>query len=171
MKKQTEPVFFDRTGNRSLALFAIMGLIIMVLLTFGFLLVPTTLSPETMASPKASGSASEDTVAKIIRYTSSNNTPVIGDGPFVRVVALIPSHDKLSARDPFTGQTYGELTHQEAVSAAGYEYALQKFGQTNSKKSRLPTTTDRIPYTRLSFSTCCRGKASLRHFSSSGRTS
>lgn len=137
MEKQTQPVFFDRTGNRSLALFAGIGLALVVLLTLVFLLVPTTLSPESSASVGVQLAGSEDTVEKVTDYTATNNIPVIGDGPFVRVVQLNSIDGKLRSRDPFDGQTYGELAQKDVSAASGHRYALQKFGQTNSKKIAL----------------------------------
>lgn len=135
--EQPDPVFFDKTGNRSLVLFCAIGLLVAGLLTLAFLLVPTTLSPDTSASVSLQETEADKTVSDITAYTSENNIPVIGEGPFVRVVGIHKENGKVMSKDPFDGKAYDEVAATDQAATSGHAYALQKFGQTHAKQIAL----------------------------------
>lgn len=144
MKDKRLPIFYDRTGKRSRAVYLAIIAIFITALTAAFVYIPPVLSAEQAINVRPPTAKDDDTVNAIASYADNNNIPVIGAGSFVRAVNIIKDKTgALTAQDPFTGENYGKLSTTDAIASAGYTYALQKFGQENKK--RLAITYDDGP--------------------------
>lgn len=134
------PVFYDETGKRwrhAQALFIALSII-----TIGFTawMVPQLLADRRIIFSQA-GAEQQTTpatsttkplpVGSLVEQLSQSNTPIIGEGPLVRVIATTPAKDSAAilATDPFSGRTFGTLTKQDQAYLSGETYALQRYGK------------------------------------------
>ncbi len=136
MNEKLRPIFFDRTGKRSWAVYFIIIASVISFVTFIIVIIPPVLSPE-RAINQASAKPNDKIVRQITDYANDNNVPIIGQGPFVRIVSLATEADTPVVSDPFTGSYYGKLSPQDSIATRGYDYALQRFGQENKKRIAL----------------------------------
>ena len=137
MKERLLPIFYDRTGKRSRAVYSLfITAIIGGLIAIG-VFIPPVLEPEQAINPHPPPAESSSVVQKISEYANNNNIPIIGDGFFVRTIRVAKEAGVLVAKNPFTNESYGQLSPRDSLVAGTYSYALQKFGQENKKRLAL----------------------------------
>lgn len=141
------PVFYDKSGKRWRYV-----KIIAVLLTCCTAAFIAWISPQLLADRQVAffrggveaGYASAELVP--VRFTSvsdvsamvtGKNTPVIGGGPMVRVVMVSDRDRKKIISDPFTGRVYGALNPEQQQYINGERFAIQRYGETHSKRVAL----------------------------------
>lgn len=141
------PVFYDPTGRRWRWVKVIGMLVLIVVAVLSAAVVPATLAwqqPGADRPVRASEKRPAESPEQIAAIMNSTNTPVIGDGPLVRVVRVEQEAAAVKLQDPFTG---GVLSHiadaEEQLALVDQRYALQRYG--NEHKKRLFLTFDDGP--------------------------
>ncbi len=154
---QTEmPVFYDKSGKRASILLTLMTAILFCISLVVSNVVPETLAVEkpgvtttnvaalssieqgqTVASVTALAALPAPSADEVIASMDSTNVPVIGSGPFIRVMQAIRSEDSLMLRNPFSTAAAVVPSQQEQQSIGDAGFVLQRYGQHNQKRIAL----------------------------------
>lgn len=138
------PVFFDRSGARwkyvKIAILLVACLIVALL----FWIIPPVLADRHISTFQQKAlpgqgqnipnyrSQSDPRAFALELYRS--NTPVIGKGPFVRVVEVVEHTTGNVAVDPFSGKIIDAITAADKQYIDTDRYALQRYGKTDSRR-------------------------------------
>jgi peptidoglycan-N-acetylglucosamine deacetylase len=71
--------------------------------------------------------------------------PVLGSGPLVRLVRLVPTDDAVYAQDPFTAEVVEKLPKAQVAEAGDAPYALQRYGYETTQGRTISLTFDDGP--------------------------
>jgi peptidoglycan-N-acetylglucosamine deacetylase len=116
----TTPVFANPSGRRWRRLRAVLLTLLVLAVGFCVVAVPKVLAPPALAgAPTPDGPTPEDV---------GDDTPVIGEGPLVRVVELLRVDGAVYAQEPFTGQVVSEVGGEDRATAGDAAYVLQRYG-------------------------------------------
>ena len=135
-------VFLDPSGRRwrRLRLFLIIAFGLLV--AGGFWAVPRLNEPVALHGRHAVSVTSAQT---------GQHPPVVGEGPLVRVLKVVPNGSGLEGVDPFTGNRVGRLPTadatraRKAVAAGKPPYVIQRFGYSAVARRTLSLTFDDGP--------------------------
>ena len=151
--KPEAPVFYDHRGRRWKTLrFSILTILVAAAL-FLYVTVPKVLSQvpvtplkvaPTPGDAKISDSASGMSPGEIDSIVSRTNTPVIGDGPLIRVVHVQTVNNTTYAVPVYAATGAQALTVSDRTVVGNHEFALQRYGR-SSVKSELALTFDDGP--------------------------
>lgn len=133
MNEGLRPIFYDRTGKRSLVVYICLALGVLGFVTLGITFMPPVLATEQPVTTNQG----ETIVNDITAYAANNNIAIIGEGPFVQVVAIKMQNGATVAINPFTQQSYDALSPADSLAVKDQPYALQRFGQQNKKRIAL----------------------------------
>lgn len=137
------PVFFDQNGRRWKTVLAIVLIILLFLGLFLYVTVPkmlahTTVTPLQIAATPGdravSDTASGLSPTEVATIVSRTNTPIIGDGPLVRVVHIQTVKNTTYAVPLYTATGTQALTNEDRLKADSHEFAIQRYGQTTTPK-------------------------------------
>lgn len=141
------PIFYDKSGKRWEETKLVLTLLAICLIVFLVWITPQILAnrravfsqnPESFASStRAPFSANSRTPVALADELSKSNTPVIGKGPLVRVVSVKKVAGQYAATDPFTNQVINKLSEQELAYLDSDTYAIQRYGESHSKRISL----------------------------------
>lgn len=144
--KQTElPVFFDQSRWRWRIIKISVSAICIALLGFLAWIVPAMLSPvpvqpykpsQAIASP-STGLPKRPAVQDVAAVMNSANTPVIGQGPLVRVLQVARDGGSIIGVDPFTHAPLTTIHQKDAQLIGDHPYVIEKYGNTNGKRLML----------------------------------
>lgn len=144
MDKHTEsPVFFDDNGRRWKRIRLALGTLFLIIAIAAYLIIPKILEPQNLtplavkATPgdsQVEDSASGLSPSEIAAVINRSNTPVIGDGPLVRVVHIQQSNHTNYAVPLYSKTGTMPLTEQEQLMVGDHEFAIQRYGQSTISK-------------------------------------
>ena len=129
------PVFRD-SGTRWKRL-RIVGLVLLLALAAA----AAFCVPRMLAPPALDGEAIPDGPSA----TEVGRPPVIGEGPLVRVVRLVAESGSTYGEDPFTGDVVTTLTSADEEKAAGADYAIARYGYSETALRTISLTFDDGP--------------------------
>lgn len=141
------PVFYDKSGKRWRYVKIIALFLTCCTAAFIAWIVPQLLADRQVAffegGVQATYVTAEPVTTKFVSVPDvsaildGKNTPVIGAGPLVRVVMVSDRGGEQIASDPFTGRVYGTLTPDQRAYVDGERFAIQRYGETHSKRVAL----------------------------------
>jgi len=152
MDKHTEaPIFFDQKGRRWKTIR--LGLIALLIVAgiFLYFSVPKVLgrAPVTPMNTRASAadaavsdSASGMSPSQIAAIVNRTNTPIIGDGPLVRVVHIQTVKNVMYAVPLYTNSGTQVLSEQDRQKIGNHEFAVQQYGRSTIPKQLALTFDD-----------------------------
>ncbi|HEY5805826.1 MAG TPA: bifunctional polysaccharide deacetylase/glycosyltransferase family 2 protein [Candidatus Saccharimonadales bacterium] len=121
------PIFFDQTGKRwrraKWILFALLLCVVVVL----WVLVPALASPAMPVPPTYYDRP--PSVQQLEAAFNAQNTPVVGQGQFIRAVKVERRADGGGIKDVFSGSYVRDLTREEVIAVGKNQYALERYGQ------------------------------------------
>ncbi len=132
-------VFFDPTGRRwrlvkVSALFLLILVVLVACVSWGPIQQPPTL-----------GAQGEELPAPYASVPDELQMPLIGTGPLVRVIRLNHSQGQIDAINPFTNQSLGTVTGDDADTAGDAPFALQRYGYSSVAHKTISLTFDDGP--------------------------
>jgi cellulose synthase/poly-beta-1,6-N-acetylglucosamine synthase-like glycosyltransferase/peptidoglycan/xylan/chitin deacetylase (PgdA/CDA1 family) len=141
------PIFYDQSGRRWEETKLVITLLAVCLIVFLVWITPQILANRRVVFFQGSESFASSTRAPfttsppapivLADELSKRNTPIIGDGPLVRVISVKKLNGQNVATDPFTGHVINKLSEQDLVYLDNDTYAIQRYGQTNNKRIAL----------------------------------
>lgn len=144
MDKPTEaPIFFDHKGRRWRKIVTGLLVVLAVLAGFLYINIPQVLSSTPLApyagqatpgDAMVKDSASAMSPSEIAAVAGRTNTPVIGQGPLVRIVHIQQANNTFYAAPLYTKTGAIPLTQQERLIVGDHEFAIQRYGQPASGK-------------------------------------
>jgi biofilm PGA synthesis N-glycosyltransferase PgaC len=136
-------VFSDPSGRRWRWVQFVIALIIATAAMFLIFTLPLTFSNPTLPLFQAQASASPPeqhvldpktfSTEQLAYSLRQQHTPVIGDGPLIRVVKIIQLQNGAFAVDPFTGAPTKRLNTSDLAAVGESQYAIERYGATNGK--------------------------------------
>jgi peptidoglycan-N-acetylglucosamine deacetylase len=146
-KPRGNQVFFDPTGRRWRRVRVLIFLLLIAVGAFIFSTGPATLANpalpalqnQTAANPAtAEGFMLDDTPTnKLADTLRREHLPVIGEGPLVRVVGIAELDNEPYAVELFTDTVTRQLDPRHILAVGDSQYAIERYGQTNSKQIAL----------------------------------
>lgn len=144
MDKHAEaPVFYDDNGRRWKRICLIVGTVLFSLTALLYILVPKVLESQQLtplavkATPgdaKVKDAASGMSPTEIAAVVSRTNTPVIGNGPLVRMVHIQESNHTRYAVPLYSQTGTLPLTEEEQLIVGSHEFAIQRYGKSTVSK-------------------------------------
>lgn len=137
-RRAPEPqVFRNPSGRRWRRIRAAGLLLLAVLVAAAVIAVPRVLAPPALDGAPVPDGPSAATVGR---------PPVVGEGPLVRVVQVLREGGTTYGQDPFTGLVTTALDPADAAEVAGAEFALQRYGYSESASRTVTLTFDDGPH-------------------------
>jgi len=140
------PVFQSLNGKRWKVIRTSVAVFLMGVVAFSIYIIPQIFTVEAVTPFHNKESASlaktktgptEPSIDTIAEEMYRRNTPVIGEGPLIRVVRLVETNDTTNTFDPFSGNPIGKVSNDERVKTKGYRYAIERYGYTTGKRIAL----------------------------------
>jgi biofilm PGA synthesis N-glycosyltransferase PgaC len=131
------PVFANPSGRRWRRLRAVLLTLLVVAVASAIVAVPRVLAPPALAGVAAPDGPTPEEVGE--------DSPVIGEGPLVRVVRLLRVDGETFGQEPFTGQVVAQLADDDVATAGEAPYALQRYGYGPSVSRTISLTFDDGP--------------------------
>jgi len=135
-------VFLDPSGRRWRRVRLLLVLVLGLLVAGGFWVVPRLNAPVALHGRHA---------VTVTPAQTGAHPPVVGDGPLVRVVKVVPAGAGLEGLDPFTGSRVGLLPGadaskaRQAIADGKPPYVIQRFGYSATARRTLSLTFDDGP--------------------------
>jgi len=135
-------VFLDPSGRRWRRVRLLLVLVLGLLVAGGFWVVPRLNAPVALHGRHA---------VTVTSAQTGEHPPVLGDGPLVRVVKVVPVGAGLEGVDPFTGNRVGLLPAadatkaRQAIASGKPPYVIQRFGYSAAARRTLSLTFDDGP--------------------------
>lgn len=143
-KHDEKPIFFDHKGRRWQKVSAVVLVFLAILTGFLYVNVPKLLADDNVvplkvaATPgdaKVKDGASGLSPEEIAALVGRTNTPVIGEGPLVRVVHLQMADNTYYATPVYSQTGSVPLSEKERLMVGDHEFALQRYGQPSAAKT------------------------------------
>lgn len=136
------PVFQSLNGKRWKVIKISVAVLITSALAFSVYIIPQIFTVEmvtplhgnelaSLVSPRTG--PAEPSIDVITEMMYRRNTPVIGEGPLIRVVRLVETNGVTNTFDPFSGSPIGRVSDAEKSKTQGYAYAIERYGSTSGK--------------------------------------
>lgn len=142
-KHQGAPIFFDHNGRRWKTVRFVAYLVLVTLAVFLYMVLPeawrhadiqpfnASKAPGAMRITDSSSGLSPEAIAEL---AGRRNTPVIGNGPLVRVLHIQVTQDGKYATNLYSKHAARPLTHDEQVIVGDHEFVLERYGAIAAQK-------------------------------------
>lgn len=143
MPRVEKPIFFDQTRRRWRAVQVVVAVLLISLLAGAAAMAPTILDSNTVSSAAAARqpnpifSLTGNSADQIADTANLTNVPVIGGGPFVRVLKVVASNSQSVGQDPFTGQAMRTLNKPDLQKIGSRTYFIERYGSVGQKRIAL----------------------------------
>lgn len=134
-------VFFDPTGRRW-RLVKVSALLLLILV-----ILVACVSWQPIQRPPTLGAQGQELPAPYASAPDELKMPLIGTGPLVRVIRLNHSQGQIDAINPFTNQSLGTVTGDDADTVGDAPFALQRYGYSSVAHKTISLTFDDGPNT------------------------